>query len=49
MSAAKPCELWVGTSTRFFKLGEFKSLSACRRYISDSDITCYHEIIPKKK
>lgn len=49
MSAAKPCELWVGTSTNFFKLGDFKSLSACRRYISNSGITCYREIIPKKK
>lgn len=37
------CELWVGTSTRFFKWGEFESMAAAKKYIRDC-ITCYHEI-----
>jgi hypothetical protein len=40
---AKPCELYIGTSTNFFKFGEFKSISKCKQYIKDC-ITCYHEI-----
>lgn len=41
---AKRCELWIGTSCHFFKLGTFNSIAECKRYISDSNITCYHEI-----
>lgn len=37
------CELWVGTSVRFFKWGEFDSISDAKRYVR-SCITCYHEI-----
>lgn len=41
----KKCELWIGTSTRFFKWGEFESLTAARKYVREC-ITCYHEIRP---
>ena len=37
------CELWIGTSCAFFKFGEFKSIAACKNYISEC-ITCYREI-----
>jgi len=40
---AKKCELWIGTSTRFFKWGEFESISRAKQYVKDC-ITCYHEI-----
>ena len=48
MAKAIECELWVGTSTRFFKWGNFESISAAKKYIRDC-ITCYHEIRPVKK
>ena len=48
MAKKIPCELWVGTSTRFFKWGNFDSLSEARKYVSDC-ITCYHEIRRKPK
>lgn len=41
------CELWVGTQTKFFKWGEFESISATKQYVRDC-ITCYHKIVPKK-
>ena len=37
------CELWIGTRYRFFKWGDFPSISSCRKYIREC-ITCYHEI-----
>jgi len=37
------CELWVGTACRFFKWGEFESISAAKKYVRDC-ITCYSEI-----
>lgn len=40
---AKPCELWIGTHYKFFKWGNFPSISACKKYIREC-ITCYHEI-----
>lgn len=43
MARAIPCELWVGTSSRFFKWGEFASLAEAKRYVK-SCITCYSEI-----
>jgi len=43
MAKKVKCELWVGTSTRYFKWGEFESISKCRQYIRDC-ITCFHEI-----
>jgi len=43
------CELWIGTSTNFFKWGaNFESISAAKKYVRDC-ITCYHKIIPVKK
>lgn len=41
------CELWIGTSCRFFKWGEFKSVTAAKQYVKDC-ITCYHKIIKIK-
>lgn len=40
----KTCELWIGTSTSFFKWGVFESKAAARRYIKDCNLTCYKEI-----
>lgn len=41
------CELWVGTSTRFFKWGDnFESVSTAKKYVREC-ITCYHEIRPR--
>lgn len=40
---SKPCELWVGTTTKFFKWASFESIVECKRYIK-SCINCYHEI-----
>jgi hypothetical protein len=40
---AKKCELWVGTYTRFFKWGEFDSISKAKKYVR-SCIRCYYEI-----
>ncbi len=37
------CELWIGTQTRFFKIGEFKSISEAKRYVSEC-VNCYYEI-----
>jgi hypothetical protein len=37
------CELWIGTSVRFFKLRNFGSIVEAKRYVK-SCITCYHEI-----
>lgn len=48
MAAKKKCELWVGTSTRFFKWGDFDSISAARKYVREC-IRCYHEIRPVEK
>lgn len=48
MAAKKKCELWVGTSTRFFKFGEFDSISAAKKYVREY-ISCYHEIRPVEK
>lgn len=43
------CELWIGTSTKFFKWGDnFKSISAAKKYVRDC-IRCYYEIRPVKK
>lgn len=39
-----PCELWVGTSTKFFKWGNFESISDAKKYIRDCSLTCYKEI-----
>lgn len=40
-------ELWVGTSTKFFKWGEnFESVSAAKKYVREC-ITCYYEIRPR--
>jgi hypothetical protein len=47
MAKAIPCELWVGTRTRFFKWGEFDSKAKAKKYVREC-ITCYHEIKPKK-
>ena len=45
MGKSKMCELWIGTSTNFFRLGSpFPSIASCRRYINSSNITCYKEI-----
>ena len=47
MAKSIVCELWIGTSTSFFKFGsDFESISACKEYIREC-ITCYHEIRPK--
>ena len=44
MAKSIECELWIGTSSSFFKWGDnFKSIAAAKRYIK-SCITCYHEI-----
>jgi hypothetical protein len=48
MAAKKRCELWVGTSTRFFKWGDFDSISAAKKYAREC-ISCYHEIRPIEK
>lgn len=40
---AKPCELWIGTKCKFMHWGNFKSISAAKKYIREC-ITCYHEI-----
>lgn len=48
MAAKKKCELWVGTSTRFFKWGDFDSISAARKYVREC-IRCYHEIRPVER
>lgn len=37
------CELWVGTSTSFFKLKQFDSISEAKRYVK-SCINFYHEL-----
>lgn len=37
------CELWIGTSTSFFKWADFDSISEAKQYVRDC-ITCYHEI-----
>ncbi len=44
MAKAIKCELWVGTSTRFFKWGNFDSIADAKRYVK-SCIRCYSEII----
>lgn len=46
MKAIK-CELWVGTSARYFKWGEFDSIRKAKQYVRDC-IRCYHEIKPIK-
>jgi len=39
------CELWIGTMTgAFFRLGTFKSLSDCKKYIGECNLRCYREI-----
>lgn len=38
------CELWIGTSSKFFKWGTFSSITEAKKYVSDC-ITCYHKII----
>lgn len=48
MAAKKKCELWLGTSTRFFRFGEFESISDAKKYVRDC-INCYHEIRPAEK
>lgn len=40
---AKPCELYIGTYTNFFKFGEFESIRKAKKYVKEC-ITCYHEI-----
>ena len=45
MAAKKKCELWIGTSTRFFKLANFDSITEARKYVREC-INCYHEIRP---
>ena len=42
MKAIK-CELWVGTSTTFFKWADFDSVKEAKEYLK-SFITCYSEI-----
>lgn len=50
MSKKIPCEIWIGTSTSYFKLGDFDSLSAAKRYISNiSDICHSYKHIKRKK
>ncbi len=44
MTKKIPCELWIGTSTRFFKWGDFESIGAAKKYIRDCNLTCYKEI-----
>ena len=46
---AKPikCELWIGTSTNYFKWGEFDSIAKAKRYVKDC-IRCYSDIIRVK-
>lgn len=36
------CELWIGVSTNFFKLGTFESIAAAKRAARYLD--CYTEI-----
>lgn len=48
MAAKKKCELWVGTSTRFFKLANFDSITDARKYVREC-ISCYYEIRPIEK
>jgi len=48
MAAKKKCELWLGTSTSFFRFGEFESISDAKKYVRDC-INCYHEIRPIEK
>ena len=48
MAAKKKCELWLGTSTRFFRFGEFESISDAKKYVREC-ISCYHEIRPIEK
>lgn len=48
MAAKKKCELWLGTSTRFFRFGEFESISDAKKYVREC-INCYHEIRPIEK
>lgn len=48
MAAKKKCELWLGTSTSFFKWGEFESISDAKKYVRDC-INGYHEIRPAEK
>ena len=43
MAKAIKCELWVGTSTRYFKWSNFESIADAKRYVK-SCITCYSEI-----
>lgn len=37
-------ELWIGTSTCFFKWADFESICAAKKYIRDCNLTCYKEI-----
>lgn len=32
---AKRCELWISTRFNQIKIGEFKSISACKKYIDE--------------
>jgi hypothetical protein len=48
MAAKKKCELWLGTSTSFFRFGEFESISDAKKYVRDC-VDCYHEIRPIEK
>ena len=47
MAKSIKCELWVGTSTRFFKWGNFDSIADAKRYVK-SCIRCYSDIIRVK-
>lgn len=49
MAKKIPCELWIGTSTRFFKWGDFDSVSEAKKYVRDTGMTCYKEYRKKKQ
>jgi len=49
MAKKVPCSIFVGTSTKYFKVGDFDSLVEAKRYASQCLDRHYYQIIRKKQ
>jgi hypothetical protein len=47
MAKKVPCSIFVGTSTKYFKVGDFDSLVDAKRYASQCLDRHYYQIIRK--